>query len=198
MFAYLSKKGSSPSEPTSNPPAKTPSIFNRFKRNKNGSVAVEFALISIPFFGLIFAIIETAMVFWCGQVLETAVAAVSRNVFTGTIATSLAAVPTGTSAQKFKTLICQEIPGLFDCAGLVQIDVQSFTSFQTVVLPPITNSGDINAAAFGYNAGTGGSIVVVRAAMGYPVYTGFMNNNASLSGRRNLIVASAAFRNEPF
>jgi Flp pilus assembly protein TadG len=198
MFADVTNGGQGDAHSLLKNPKKTPSVFNRFRRNKKGSAAVEFALISIPFFGLIFAIIETAMVFWCGQVLETAVATVSRNVFTGTIATSLGTVPTGTDAEKFKTLICQQIPGLFDCAGLVKVDVKSFDSFQTVALPALTNAGEINAGGFGYAPGTGGKIVIVRAAMGYPVYTGFMNNNASLSGRRNLIVASAAFRNEPF
>jgi Flp pilus assembly protein TadG len=41
---------------------------------KDGSAAVEFGLIAAPFIALLFAIMETAIVFFAGQTLETAVA----------------------------------------------------------------------------------------------------------------------------
>ena len=54
-------------------PAATPmKILRRFRRNRRGSAAVEFALVAPLFFGLLFAIIELAMVFFASQVLETA------------------------------------------------------------------------------------------------------------------------------
>lgn len=43
--------------------------LRRFGRNRRGSAAVEFALVAPVFFALIFAIIETALVFFAGQVL---------------------------------------------------------------------------------------------------------------------------------
>jgi len=43
-----------------------------FGRKSDGAAAVEFALVVVPFFALMFAIIELALVFWAGQVLETA------------------------------------------------------------------------------------------------------------------------------
>ncbi len=48
----------------------------RFRRNRRGSAAVEFALVAPVFFALLFAIIESAMVFFAGQVLETGVTSV--------------------------------------------------------------------------------------------------------------------------
>lgn len=54
------------------PPARSSlKLLRRFRRNRRGSAAVEFALIAPLFFGLLFAIIETAMTFFAGQVLET-------------------------------------------------------------------------------------------------------------------------------
>jgi len=44
-----------------------------FAGNRRGSAAVEFALVAPVFFALLFAIIESAMVFFAGQVLETGV-----------------------------------------------------------------------------------------------------------------------------
>jgi Flp pilus assembly protein TadG len=46
----------------------------RFVREKDGVVAVEFAIVAAPFLALMFAIMETALVFFASQVLETAVA----------------------------------------------------------------------------------------------------------------------------
>ena len=47
--------------------------MRRFRSNRRGSAAVEFALVAPVFFALLFAIIESAMVFFAGQVLETGV-----------------------------------------------------------------------------------------------------------------------------
>ena len=45
--------------------------WRRFRRNRRGSAAVEFALVAPVFFALLFAIIETALMFFASQVLET-------------------------------------------------------------------------------------------------------------------------------
>ncbi len=55
----------------------------RFARNKQGTTAVEFGLVAAPFLALLFAIIETAVVFFAGQTLETAVADTARLIMTG-------------------------------------------------------------------------------------------------------------------
>ena len=48
-------------------------IARLFARQQSGAVAVEFGLVALPFLGLTFAILETALVFFAGQTLETAV-----------------------------------------------------------------------------------------------------------------------------
>ena len=57
-------------------------IFRRFRRNRRGSAAVEFALIAPLFFGMLFAIIETAIVFFAGQLLEQGTAESARLMLT--------------------------------------------------------------------------------------------------------------------
>ena len=47
------------------------SLLRRFRRNRRASAALEFALVAPIFFALLFAIIETALMFFAGQVLET-------------------------------------------------------------------------------------------------------------------------------
>src|SRR5712671_2242535 len=70
----------------SSPAAPTASVRNalrRFRRNRRGSAAVEFALVAPVFFALLFAIIETAIVFFAGQVLETVTQDSARMIMTG-------------------------------------------------------------------------------------------------------------------
>ena len=67
----------------SSPAARSGNILRRFRRNRRGSAAVEFALIAPIFFGLLFAIIELAMVFFASQVLETVTQDSARMIMTG-------------------------------------------------------------------------------------------------------------------
>ena len=55
----------------------------RFARQQDGTAAVEFGLVAAPFLALLFAIIETAFVFFAGQTLEAAVADSARLIMTG-------------------------------------------------------------------------------------------------------------------
>ena len=57
--------------------------LHRFRHERKGSVAVEFALISVPFLALLFAIFETAILFFAQQALETATHDTARMIMTG-------------------------------------------------------------------------------------------------------------------
>jgi Flp pilus assembly protein TadG len=63
-----------PSGESSPPAASTASFRNllrRFRHNRRGSAALQFALVAPVFFALLFAVIETAIVFFASQLLET-------------------------------------------------------------------------------------------------------------------------------
>ena len=117
------------------PAATTTNILRRFRRNRRGSAAVEFALVAPLFFGLLFAIIELAMVFFASQVLETATQDSARVIMTGQAQNA-----SFTQAQ-FKNLVCSKLTVMFDCVNGVSIDVQSYTAFASVnVADPIDAS----------------------------------------------------------
>src|SRR5262245_33291387 len=98
-------------------------LARRFVREQDGVAAVEFGLVAIPFFALMFAIIETGMVFFASQTLETAVADASRLIMTGQAQTQ------GFSQAQFKEAICSRIYGMFNCASGIQIDVRTAAAF---------------------------------------------------------------------
>jgi Flp pilus assembly protein TadG len=165
----------------------------RLIKQQDGAAAVEFALVAAPFLALVFAIMETAVVFFAGQALETAVADSSRLIMTGQAQTQ------GLSASGFKNAVCAKIYGLFDCQNGVYVDVKTFTSFGSVSMPtPVDASGNFQNN-FSYQPGGPGDIVVVRLFYQYPVYVSLLGFNLSnVNGGKRLLAATAAFRNEPY
>ncbi len=165
----------------------------RLIKQQDGAAAVEFALVAAPFLALVFAIMETAVVFFAGQALETAVADSSRLIMTGQAQTQ------GLSASAFKNAVCAKIYGLFDCQNGVYVDVKTFTSFGSVSMPtPVDGSGNFQNN-FSYQPGGPGDIVVVRLFYQYPVYVSLLGFNLSnVNGGKRLLAATAAFRNEPY
>src|SRR5215471_12195227 len=106
----------------------------RLARQQDGAVAVEFGLVAAPFLALVLAIMETAIIFFAGQALETAVADSSRLIMTGQAQTG------SYSAAQFKNAVCAKIFGLFDCQNGVYVDVQKFSSFANVTnTSPVSN-----------------------------------------------------------
>jgi Flp pilus assembly protein TadG len=165
--------------------------LGRFRRDRNGSAAIQFAMIGIPFFMMMFAIIETAIIFFATQVLETATQDSARLIMTGQ------AQMGGMSASEFKANLCARIDELFDCENGVDVDVKSYPSFASVNLNnPISGGNYVNTPTF--QPGSAGNIVVVRTFYQWPVFvTGLGYNPGNLNGNKRLLVATAAFRNEP-
>jgi Flp pilus assembly protein TadG len=164
----------------------------RFARGEDGVAAVEFGMVAAPFLALMFAIMETSLVFFAGQTLETAVADSARMIMTGQ-AQSL-----GLTQDTFKTEVCKKIVGLFDCTAGIQIDVKTATSFSAASTAKPT-AADLQNNNFGYQPGAACSIVVVRLMYQWPVYMSLLGFNlADLAGNKRLLMATAAFRNEPF
>lgn len=164
----------------------------RFARQQDGSAAVEFGLIAAPFLAMVFAIMETAVIFFAGQALETAAADSARLIMTGQAQTQ------GFDQAKFKTAVCNKIYGLFNCTGGLFVDVKNYTSFASIsTAKPITNGVfDTNTT---YQPGGPGDIVVVRLMYQWPVYVSLLGLNLSdTNGGKRLLVATVAFRNEPY
>jgi Flp pilus assembly protein TadG len=166
----------------------------RFARAQNGSAAVEFALVAAPFLALMFAILETALVFFAGQTLESAATDTARLIMTGQAQTA------GYSKDDFKTAVCNRLAGgLFDCSNGVYVDVKTYTSFTSITTTPPIANGQLDTSNMAYTPGQPGDIVVVRLYYQWPVYVSIFDGNLSnLSGNKRLLVATSVFRNEPY
>ena len=164
----------------------------RFWRNQTGGAAVDFALIAAPFLAVLMAIIESAIVLLAGQVLQTSTTNAARQIMTGQ------AQNKAWTAQQFKDYVCGGLTVMFDC-GKLNIDVRAFSAFGAVNLPAVTNANGTLTNAYVYQPGNPGDVVVVRLIYQWPVLASGLGiglvNSASSS---NTLVATAAFRNEPY
>ncbi len=187
MFKAIRQKAVVPSR------VKKPHLLARFLRRKDGATVVEFSLVLAPFLALLLAILETALVFLAGQLLETAVADSGRLILTGQ------AQKQKFDATKFRQEVCGRIAALIDCESGLQFDVRTYKSFASIDMSkPIDSDGKLTLGS-AYEPGNAGDIVVVRLAYQWPIYVSMFNYNLSdLAGGKRLLLATAAFRNEPF
>jgi Flp pilus assembly protein TadG len=168
-------------------------FLRRFGRAQDGAAAVEFALVAAPFLALLFAIIETAFVFFAGQSLEYAVAQAGRLVMTGQ------ADAAGYDQAAFKNAVCAKVVALFDCQNKLYANVQTYTSFGAASTTPPYQNGQLDTTKMNYQPGNPGDIVVVSLYYQWPIYVSLISTAlANQSGSNRLLIATAAFRNEPY
>src|ERR1700682_1750951 len=86
-----------------------PSLPRLFISHDRASTTVEFSLLAAPFVALVFAILQTAILFFAGQTLETAAAKSARLILTGQ------AQMQGWTAAQFKSHARNVTTGTFKC-----------------------------------------------------------------------------------
>ncbi len=178
------------------PPAPTAARrrLRAFASADGGATAVEFAMISIPFLALLFAIFELGAMFMASSAIDAAVEQAARQIRTGQLQAGA-----NNSAAGFKTLVCNGVSWISstDCQANLSLDVRTFSSFSSISVSTPVSNGAIDQSQIGFNAGGSCDIVLVRAFYPWTLITptlepGLPNLNAS----QRLLTATVAFRNE--
>ncbi len=170
--------------------------LRRFGRARRGAAAVEFALVAVPFFLLVFGMAEISMIGFAQTSLNNAVSETARQIRTGQ------AQKGGVSAGEIREMLCEELNAFIsmECDGRLYLDVNRFDSFVTAgaAANPIQN-GEFQDPGFGYTPGAPSDIVVVRAYYRWhiitPMFEGILGN---VSGGQRVLVSTMMFRNEPY
>jgi pilus assembly protein Flp/PilA len=170
----------------------------RFRADRRGVTAVEFAFLGGPFILMMVMIVETAMLFWSRQVLQEATSQVSRTVLTGE-SRSLFTGSTTEQGQKFRSAVCARMDiKESDCPTKIFVDVQPLNAFPGSVTSMVS-SGDIDPATFAFRATNPEQIVLIRTAYRVPVFfAGYMSALSRLPNGDNALEAVVAFRTEPY
>lgn len=165
------------------------------RRARDGSSAVEFAFVGLPFFIMLFAIMEIGLVFVTDSVLDNATIETGRLVRTGQAAGSSMTGP------QFKTELCNRM-SIFsgDCAGRATIDVRALPQFRNAAPPdPLANGATFDASGLTYISGQPGDLMLVRVWYTHPLVTPFLAQALSrLDDGDAMLLATTAFRNEPY
>lgn len=163
-----------------------------FRGAEDGAAAVEFALIAAPFFFMLFAIMEVALIVFVTTALENATTEAARQIRTGSFQAS------GGGAAEFIDEICDR-GVLLDCSRL-SVDVRTFQSFGAIdPANPLDDDGNLREDEFLFVPGAGRTIVLVRVFYQMPMRTPILSRVFSnMAGNELLLTSAASFRNEPF
>jgi Flp pilus assembly protein TadG len=176
------------------------SALRRFRRHRCGSAAVEFALVAPVFFALLFAIIETGLVFFAGQVLETGVQDAGRQLYTHQLQDG--GLTPEKQKEKFQQDLCDRVKVLLTCP--IDVDVQTYLPGVTITITdPITSGNyDPRNLTFQLPGPNSQATVVVRAFYQWPLFVTSLGYNIANIGRgstnsKRLLSATTAFHVEP-
>jgi Flp pilus assembly protein TadG len=167
---------------------------NGFLRSRDAAAAVEFALVAAPLLALIAAVFQVGLIIYATQSLQTATAAATRLILTGQAQTQ------NMTASEFGQAVCDNAT-FFTCSGLM-VDVRTYSSFagSDTSAPALSYDAGGNVTnAWQYNPGGPGDVVVARVMYQWPVFMGPLGLNlANLSNGHRLLMATSAFKNEPY
>jgi Flp pilus assembly protein TadG len=166
-----------------------------FARDQGAVGAVEFAMLALPLFAIIFAALQTAIVLMAEQELQTAVEEASRLVMTGQVTSTTGQSTTMTQAQ-FTNKVCSYLVSLFNCANLM-VNMQTTDSFAdaSTTAPSYTT---LQQNQWSFQSGSAGSVVVIQVMYEWPIIGAPLGFNlATLPNGTRLMMGTAVFQNEP-
>ncbi len=171
-------------------------FIRRFGNASRGAVAVEFAIVLLPFLVLMFGTIELGMIFLASSTLQTATDIAARQLRTGEFQA------TSTTKDQFKTLVCNNMTWLkTPCSSYLTVDVQTFANLADVGGASAIDPSNLKPNTTCWSPGQAGDVVLVRTYYEWHLFTPLLNqslvNMGSGSGKR-LITSATSFRNEPW
>jgi Flp pilus assembly protein TadG len=176
-------------------PTARPRRLRALLKDDRAATAVEFALLVTPLVALILASLQLSIIFFSGQVLQSAAMASGRQLMTGADQTA------GMTQAQFHAAVCANAPMLFSCNSIM-VDVESASSYASISTSTPTLTYDKNGNVtntWNYTPGAGGDIVILRVMYNWPVVGGPLALGlADQSNGDRLLIATSVFKNEPF
>ncbi len=172
-------------------------LDRRFVKCRNGSSAVEFALVAPLFFALIFSVLEAGYFYFIESAVEAANAKAARLIRTGQAQTN------AISRDAFFDEICDVVKLFGDCNERLTVDVARFSTFAALaadVAAPVCRDADPDVVdAMSYSAGGARDIVRVRVCYMHKSFNpGLGLNLEKANGGAVKMFSTSIFRNEPY
>lgn len=187
--------------------------WKRLLRSRDGAAAIEFAILSIPYFIIIFAIIETFAAYTAEQLVTNAVNTMARELRTGNITFNRGG-PSDMSEAQFRDAFCDEISIMISCSAAdvetpanLYLDVETLPSFEAIAdkasIPRVGGDySDLDTSAFHFAPGGPNTINLLRAYYRWNVTFDLLRSLTHIrpdsDTQQILVIATTAFRNEDF
>lgn len=170
----------------------TRKLIRKFTGDSKGSAAIEFAILALPFFVVIFAIAEIAVMYFVDSGLDAALHKAVRQVRVG-VAKSGA-----WDAKKFKEVVCGELSFSFDCSANLKVRATVVTNMASITKASPITAGNL-AVTEDFNLGDSGSYVLVQAFLPWsPTFRLYSISSAQLADGSYVLGSSELIKNEPF
>lgn len=191
-------------------------LWRKLARSSDGAAAIEFAILAVPYFLIIFAIIETFVAFAAEQLVTNAVNTLGRQLRTGQITYNLNRPTTDMDITKFRKAFCEEVNIMIQCSeaeiatpNKLYIDARTFANFAAIpkTIPRVSTAAfaDIDPTSFKFTPGGPSSINMLRAYYRWQVITDLVRPYITTIRPADgsmpsdfLIVATTAFQNENY
>ncbi|MCX2724146.1 TadE/TadG family type IV pilus assembly protein [Roseibium salinum] len=161
--------------------------------DRSGVTAIEFAMVALPFFALVFGIIEVGLAHFANRMVDNAVVSAARLIRTGQ------AEKGKISADSFKQQICDSMPSFMCDTDKIYVDVTSVDSFAKAQSTDSLYDEDGKLKEeLSYNIGGSGDIVVVNVIYKWPMVAANLYLDYADHGNERHLTSTMVFRNEPW
>ena len=169
-------------------------LIRRLAGDREGAVAIEFAIVAIPFLFMMFSILEIGRLYALSSVLEDATMDAGRRIRTGEMQTS------GASAATFRAAVCDRM-SIFEgeCEQRLSVDVRVMPQFANQTPPNPVAGGAFSEGQLTYQPGGADDIVLVRTFWRAPLFAPLVTQGLQkLSDGSAVLTAASTFRTEPY
>lgn len=164
---------------------------SRSKHTQNGSVAVEFSVVAIPFLLFIFSIMEVGWFYFVNASLDAAIVNAARPIRTGTV--QRLSEDIDEQEDFFKASLCRTVGAFGDCNDILTYEVTNFPSISAAInnTDVMACPGDLQQSIndLEFAPGAEDDFVRIRLCLRYDTINPAIGVNLSeseTSGKRNL------------
>lgn len=171
-------------------------IIKNWGVEEDGVTAIEFSMLALPFFLLIFGIIEIALMYAAGSMVEFATDKSARLIRTGQLQQTYAN-DTEAAARAFRDRFCDYSSVVVDCeqAGIEVVRLDNFSDFGDYQAE-FNEDGDFESR--GFSMGAENDKVLVRVVYIYNYMTPFIGNLLGGPSARRTFVSTIVLQTEPY
>lgn len=171
-------------------------MLGKFLRNwikrEDGTTAIEFSLLAIPYLLISLAIIELSVMYASASLLEGATGSAGRLIRTGQIQQA-----GGDPEEMFRDAICSYATVLIACDDVV-IEVQQMNSFADFDGMAAQFDDDGNMISQGFDAGGSNDRVLIRVSYRYDMMTPLIGPLLAGADNSQLFMSTLVLQTEPY